>query len=218
MRDTATCGTRWKWILIAPLALLSGCDLASPDGRAPRAVIEASALQGAAPCVLQFDGSRSAGDAAIVAYEWAFDGVVEAREARCAHTFTASGEHAVLLTVRDVNGRTGSASVGVRVTNAPPLASFSLSDAAPWVNAPVTADATGSIDPEGGELLYRWDFGDGAAAAGPVATHAYSEEGAYTLTLTVRDVAGAEAGATHRILVQKPLPGGGCGGGRPVPL
>ncbi len=209
----------WKWAAVAaPLALLSGCEIAPSSDRAPEAVIEASSLRGSAPLAVRFDGSRSSDDADIVIYEWSFDGAVGATGVRCAHTFGTGGTHTAALTVLDAAGNAGTARVDVQVDNAPPLASFRLSDGAPWVHAPMTADATGSLDPEGLALTFRWDFGDGATAEGAVVSHAYDEEGAYTLTLVVRDVAGAEATADHRVLVQKPLPGGGCGGNRPVPL
>ena len=64
------------------------------------------------------------------------------------------------------------------------------------VNGPYTGEtgrainfsSAGSSDPEGGQLTYSWDFGDGSnttTAANP--SHAYSTAGNYTVTLTVTD-------------------------------
>jgi outer membrane protein assembly factor BamB len=47
-----------------------------------------------------------------------------------------------------------------------------------------TAQAT---DPEGKDLFYSWDFGDGAQALGAVARHRYGAPGNYTLTVAVSD-------------------------------
>ena len=74
-------------------------------------------------------------------------------------------------------------------------------------DAPLTVrfDASGSRDPEGAALSYRWAFGDGTssgdAAAGERVSHTYRAKGAYTATLTVRDPQGAEGSATVRISV-----------------
>jgi PKD repeat protein len=51
----------------------------------------------------------------------------------------------------------------------------------------VTFDGSASSDPDGDELQYSWDFGDGATATGVTAAHAYADNGSYTVTLTVSD-------------------------------
>jgi len=48
----------------------------------------------------------------------------------------------------------------------------------------------GSEDPEGQDLNYTWDFGDGSNDTGWVSTHVYEETGIYDVTLTVRDIVG----------------------------
>ena len=70
-------------------------------------------------------------------------------------------------------------------------------------DAPLTVrfDASGSRDPEGGTLSYRWAFGDGGAAEGKQVSHTYRINGVYTATLTVRDAGGAEGKATVRMSV-----------------
>ncbi len=69
--------------------------------------------------------------------------------------------------------------------------------------APLTVSfsASGSRDPEGGVLSYRWSFGDGSTATGGTATHTYKINGSYTATLTARDPQGAEGTATVRLSV-----------------
>jgi PKD repeat protein len=61
-------------------------------------------------------------------------------------------------------------------------------------------DASGSSDPDGDALTYDWDFGDGSPHAnGPTTTHAYADGGSRTVTLTVRDAAGATDTSTVEV-------------------
>ncbi len=215
-------GRRRTWtaaVAFLALLILGGCSLPPADVRAPRAVIVASPEHGVPPFISTLDASRSSDDGVIVSYEWTFDSSPEtAVGAVCTHAFTTGGTHAVAVTVLDAAGNTGTTHVDIIADNAPPLASLRLSDGAPLVNTPMTADGSGSYDPEGQELAFRWDFGDDTVAEGPIVVHVYSAEGAYRVTLVVRDAAGAEATVSCRVLVQKRLPGGGCGGGHPIPL
>ncbi|WP_370517512.1 ThuA domain-containing protein [Pseudactinotalea sp. HY160] len=51
----------------------------------------------------------------------------------------------------------------------------------------VTFSADGSRDPDGGEVTYAWDFGDGSTSTEANPTHTYTGAGNYTATLTVTD-------------------------------
>jgi len=56
------------------------------------------------------------------------------------------------------------------------------------VGKPVQFDGSGSNDPQGDPLTYRWDFGDGSPEGTGVApTHVYASAGVYTVTLVVND-------------------------------
>jgi PKD repeat protein len=51
----------------------------------------------------------------------------------------------------------------------------------------VTFNGSGSSDPDGDDLSYAWDFGDGAQASGAGVQYSYPSQGTYTATLTVSD-------------------------------
>lgn len=78
----------------------------------------------------------------------------------------------------------------------PPLASIAVSPASGTAPLTVTASTSGSSDPDGSIVSSTIDFGDGATAAGPTASHTYNSAGSYTVHGTVKDNAGMTASAT----------------------
>lgn len=52
---------------------------------------------------------------------------------------------------------------------------------------PVMMTGAGSQDPEGDELSYSWEFGDGFTGAGETVSHGYSSSGFYKVKLVVSD-------------------------------
>jgi len=76
-----------------------------------------------------------------------------------------------------------------------------------------------SVDPDGGIVLYVWNFGDGESLVSTTARvrHRFAEPGAYSVRLTVVDGSGSPAASEPtEIIVAKPeepdsRPSGGCG-------
>lgn len=89
------------------------------------------------------------------------------------------------------------------VQNQSPRAVFSADPTHGIAPVIVTVNASGSSDPDGSIVSYNWDFGDGSKGTGVTATHNYSNEGDYSLKLTVEDNVGSSASATTKISVQK---------------
>ncbi|MBM9467339.1 fibronectin type III domain-containing protein [Nakamurella leprariae] len=66
----------------------------------------------------------------------------------------------------------------------------------------ISFDGTGSTDPDGDALSYRWTFGDGTptvTTTTPSTTHTYASVGAYTVTLQVTDPGGLSSQATASV-------------------
>ena len=77
-----------------------------------------------------------------------------------------------------------------------------------------------SVDPDGGIVLYKWDFGDGASETAITWTvrHVFAKPGAYTVHLTVIGSRGGTASTSLVIRVlstaEANAPSGGCGCGK----
>lgn len=70
-----------------------------------------------------------------------------------------------------------------------PVASFTYSPTEPLVNQEITLDASQSYDTDGTIVSYAWNFSDGTTLTetDALATHIYTEDGTYNVTLTVTD-------------------------------
>ena len=51
-------------------------------------------------------------------------------------------------------------------------------------------------------VSYEWNFGDGTTGEGKITTHTYAEQGTYTVTLVIKDVAGANDTWTIQLPVE----------------
>lgn len=85
--------------------------------------------------------------------------------------------------------------------NRPPVAVAAASPATGSAPLAVVLDGRRSGDPDGQELGYTWDFGDGVTAGGAAPAHLYAMHGTYAATLTVRDPYGLTATATVAVTV-----------------
>ena len=206
----------------ACILALVGCDLLTSlvDGRPPTVAVTASPESGPTPLVVHFDGSLSSDDGVIVEYVWDFgDGHAETVEGSptIEHLYDRPGQFAATLTVTDDRGQVSAKSVTILVENRVPIPSCRLSSDAPVVGELIQFDASGSFDPDGQVVDFRWEFGDGETARGTRVSHTYTEEAVCTMCLTIEDDAGGVASLEHTMTVH--LGGsGGCGGGSGVCL
>ena len=152
------------------------------------------------------DGSYDP-DGTLVNYSWDFGDGKTATGVTVSHASADNGVYFVTLTVTDDDGATGSASVRMTVMNSPPVASFTASAGTVNTDEAISFDASASYDVDGTIVSYSWDFGDGTTGTGVSTQHAYSQDGTYTVTLTVTDNDGATdtASATKTVRNRAPL-------------
>ncbi len=101
-------------------------------------------------------------------------------------------------------GGTGEENPPPPPTNSAPDPDFSFDPEGGEVPITIAFDASATTDPDGDELVYSWDFGDGLVGEGQTVEHTYSEAGDYQVTLTVDDgIDGIEV-ATASVVVTGP--------------
>ena len=122
-----------------------------------------------------------------------------------AHVYSTTGVKTITATVTDSSGATAQATAMVNVTapavNQAPVAALSVSPTSGMAALNVAVSAAGSRDPDGAIASTKIDFGDGAVATTPAATHVYSKVGTYTVRATVTDNKGASASTSKSLAV-----------------
>ncbi len=78
--------------------------------------------------------------------------------------------------------------------------------------ATVSFDGSGSFDVDGDALTFAWNFGDGGTAGGANVSHAYADNGVYTVTLTINDGHGGVATDTASVTVTNVAPAASVSG------
>ena len=141
-----------------------------------------------------------------LSYEWDVDGdgLSDLTGATTTTTFDTPGVYDVALTVTDGEGASATTTRSVEVTaNNAPTAIATASDQKVMEGDVVHFTGSASSDPDGDELTYAWDFGDGTTATGEVVQHAFATMGKYVVTVTVSDGFGGTSTDTIEIRVQR---------------
>jgi len=157
--------------------------------------------------VIYFDASKSFDpDGYIASYFWDFgDGTFGAFGVTVEHSYAGREIYTVTLTVTDDDGATSSSNATKIVGNRPPVADFTESAETVDTGEDIRFNATKSYDPDGRIVSYFWDFGDETNATGVTATHSYTDNGTYMVTLTVTDNNGAtDTASATKIVGNRP--------------
>jgi len=88
----------------------------------------------------------------------------------------------------------------------PPIARITADVTSGAMPLTVQFESTGSRDPDGTDVTYAWDFGDGSTSIEANPTHTYSVAGNFTATLTVTDADGEFMSATQAITAGNTAP------------
>lgn len=124
----------------------------------------------------------------INSWSWNFgDGAGTSTAQNPSYTYPTSGTFTVTLTVRDAAGCTSTETKVNIITARPrPPVSFIASDSSSC-KAPLNVTFTAQ---QCAGCTYAWNFGDGGAGTGRVATHTYGQPGHFNVTLEVTDANG----------------------------
>ena len=160
--------------------------------------------------IITFDGSGSNDpDGVIDFYRWNFgDGSSQILSISPKHSYSNPGTYAVTLTVVDNHGRSNTETSTVTIspffppTISPDASFYVLSSADVYEEIPF--DGSDSSDADGMILNYTWSFGDGHLGYGSSVLHNYSEDGAYTISLTVTDDEGNTDTTSTAIIIGSP--------------
>jgi parallel beta-helix repeat protein len=180
----------------------------------PVAVLSVTPSSGEAPLLVSADASGSSSPIGIASYAFDFGdgsaGTGPQTSASTSHSYPQVGTYTMTVTVTDTDGQssTATAQVRARAPDEPPTAVLSVTPRSGAAPLAVTADASGSTDPDATPIdSYTFDFGDGTVV-GPqpaaTATHTYPAVGSFPVTVTVTDTAGNSATASDTVTVNDP--------------
>src|SRR3954452_21995950 len=184
----------------------------APAPTPPTAALTVTPASGLSPLQVTADAGGSTdpqGQALTYAFDFG-DGATSGSQstATATHTYTTAGTFTVKVTVTDSSGLSDTTTATIATTQpaapTPPTAALTVTPASGLSPLQVTADATGSTDPQGQALTYAFDFGDGATSdpqSTATATHTYTTAGTYTAKVTVTDTSGLSAIATQAVSV-----------------
>ncbi len=132
----------------------------------------------------------STDDGTITAWSWQFGDGGTSEGQNPTHSYGASGDFTVTLTVTDSDGAVNTTDQVVSVgSGASPTAAFT--PAAPFVVGGVTPFNDESTDPDNRIVSWLWDFGDGGSSTEQNPSHVYTARGSVDVSLTVTDEAGS---------------------------
>lgn len=141
-------------------------------------------------------------DESIISWFWDFGGGANSTEQNPSHQYADKGTYDVQLTVTDNDYATDSETKTITIQNVPPIADFTYSPTSTKKGQDVQFTDT-STDPEGKELIYLWDFGDGYTSTHKSPIHKYTEAKQYIVNLTVTDDEEAVNSTTKTISISE---------------
>ena len=145
---------------------------------------------------VSFTSDITGGDGSL-SYRWIFgDNSDVMATGNAKHTYEATGTYQVILQVRDEINQLFELKKEVTIDN---MASLSASITNSITNLAVNFTSTVSGGDE--QYTYAWNFGDNTTSAAQNPKHTYSQEGTYTVVLTVTDGASHTTEVTQSIKV-----------------
>jgi PKD repeat protein len=135
-----------------------------------------------------FDASSSTGYDEPLSYSWDFGDDAFGEGVSPAHAYAQDGNYLVTLTVTDADESTDSISQTITVADTAQVADFSAN--ATSGPEPLTVSFTDTSTSYDGIDSWSWDFGDGETSNQQNPSHTYTQDGVYTVELTVYEADG----------------------------
>ncbi len=197
--------------------------VASDDDGAASSATTTITISNLAPTITQSSiplGPHGEGDAVLfsvvatdpgsdtLSYHWDFgDGSAPADSAQANHTFADEGSYNLTLIIDDGDGGTEQQGAVINVANVAPQI-LTLSGNISGLEAQLLSWTAQVSDPGSSDVVTgTWDFGDGSpASSGFNASHAYADDGVYTLSFTAADDDGASSTSTLTVTVSNEGP------------
>lgn len=164
----------------------------------------ASPIRSTQPMNVDFDASSTiVNSGSVSSYSWNFGDSTTATGQQASHTYSSEGNYLVELTVTSNSSQQYKVSkyVVVELNRAPvPLFTHTLNVVSGV--ASVSFNAASSYDLDGSISSYSWNFGDGTTGSGISATHQYSAEGTYIVTLSITSNTNQNVSIAKNIVVK----------------
>ena len=191
----------WRYLSYLSLVMIAGLSIAGCVIQEPRAITEIGRARKA------LDDARAAGKADCAPGPFAD---LEKRYLQARGVFYACQDAEAIRQAQalaaDAKALGCPQPLAPPVANRPPVCRLTA-PAQGQVGEAVPLDASASSDPDGDQLSYTWDFGDGTPPARTTVartTHSYARIGGYAVKVTVDDGRGGVCTATAQVpVVQK---------------
>jgi PKD repeat protein len=150
---------------------------------------------------ITFIGSAQGGTSPYT-YFWDFGDDTNDTNASTTHTYATPGIFTVILTVEDVEGIQGTAETTSTIyTDILNVNAHGPYDGTENIAVQFYGSASNGVEP----YTYSWNFGDGTGSSNEQnPSYTYSDDGNFTVTLTVTDDLGTSNSATTFAIIEKP--------------
>lgn len=143
-------------------------------------------LNGTVPLTVYFNDTSTGKP---TSWNWSFGDGKFSNAQNATHTYAAAGKYTVALTASNSDWTNTTSRAGyVSVSSQGPSANFTASPTSG--PAPLVVQFTDTSSGNPNPNLWSWDFGDGGLSTARNPLHTYNSEGAYTVSLTVKNKKG----------------------------
>jgi PKD repeat protein len=194
-----------RWLIaITLLGLSVAGTLPAQDSESPRAfTITTSGPTVPVDVKLKAPVIEAAGERGPI-HAWDLGDGTQASGPEVEHRYHLAGKYVIQLTTTLAGGKQTTQTSAITIGNSKPYVKVLVNRTQGPAPLVVDFDATGSIDPDGHTLRYRWDFGDGTLGVGAKLQHTFTDQSpSYDVTLSVDDGYGGTETETIGITIDR---------------